>query len=351
MADAQAKQPLGLPWTVRVYESVPIAPIWIGVLIGFFWIAFYIAYAYRVEWIGGSAQDSWHHLELAVLLAAMFGYLQTATVYGVRGALRDLEAIRPALDCSESEFRQVLHGLTRFDAGRLRLVSTAAVVFGLLAPFSPFVWNTGRTPEFGDAELSWIMVQFTVLSWLGFRNLYMGSILDRRVSNIGATCRVDLLDMRPLAALGRAGLRGARTTIGFTALLSLMLFLRLIGYYIPLIGIIVFLIASIGLAVCRLLVPMMGVRRRVRDAKRAELERIREVIRAESRSRPEGEGRWQPTDGYLSDLIVYETRIESVNTWPVDSSGVLRFALYVFYGLGAWIGAALMERLLSAALR
>ncbi len=30
---------------------------------------------------------------------------------------------------------------------------------------------------------------------------------------------------------------------------------------------------------------------------------------------------------------------------------VLRFALYVFYGLGAWVGAALMERLLSAALR
>jgi hypothetical protein len=178
----------------------------------------------------------------------------------------------------------------------------------------------------------------------------MGNILERRFSNIGASCRVELLDTRPLAPLGRAGLRGARTTIGFTALLSLMLLLRLIGYYIPLAGIIAFLIASLGLAVRRLLAPMMGVRRRVRDAKRTELERVREVIRAESRSRPEGEGRWQSTDGRLSDLIVYETRIESVSTWPVDSSGVLRFALYVFYGLGAWVGAALMERLLSAAL-
>ncbi len=107
---------------------------------------------------------------------------------------------------------------------------------------------------------------------------------------------------------------------------------------------------SLGLAVRRLLAPMMGVRRRLREAKRTELERVREVIRAESRSRPEREDHWQSIDGHLADLIVYETRIESVSTWPVDTSGVVRFALYVFGGLGAWVGAALMERLLSAGL-
>jgi hypothetical protein len=194
------------------------------------------------------------------------------------------------------------------------------------------------------------MLEIMVLCWLGVRGLYMGSVLERRISNIGASCRVELLDKRPLAPLGRAGLRGARVTIGFTALMSLMLLLRLIGYYIPLVGIIAFLIASLGLAVLRLLAPMMGVHRRIREAKRTELERVREVIRAESRSRPEREDHWQSVDGHLSDLIVYETRIESVSTWPVDTSGVLRFALYVFGGLGAWVGAALMERLLSAAL-
>ena len=30
MTDARAEQPLGLPWTVRLFESAPIAPIWIG---------------------------------------------------------------------------------------------------------------------------------------------------------------------------------------------------------------------------------------------------------------------------------------------------------------------------------
>jgi len=350
MTDARAEQPLDLPWTVRLFESAPIAPIWIGILVAFSWLAVYVAYAYHVEWIDAPGQPSWHHLELAVLFAAMFGYLPTAMAYGFRGAVRDLHALRPALDCSDSEFRELLHGLTRFDGGRLLVVSTAGVVVGLLTPFSPIMWSTGRTPELGDAELTWNMLEIAILYWLIARTLYMGSILNRRISNVGAGCRVELLDTRPLAPLGRAGLRGARVTIGFTALFSLVLLLPLIGYYMPRGAIIGFLILSLGLAFHGLLAPMMGVHRRIREAKRTELERVREVLRAESRSRPEREDHWQSIDGHLSDLIVYETRIESVSTWPVDSSGVLRFALYVFGGLGAWVGAALMERLLSAAL-
>ncbi len=350
MTDVRAEQPLGLPWTVRLFESVPIAPIWIGILVAFSWLALYVAYAYQVEWIGGSGQQSWRNLGVAVFFAAMFGYAPTAAAYGFRGATRDLQALRPALDCSDSEFRELLRGLTRFDGGRLLIVSIAAVVVGLLTPFSPFMWRTGLTPEFGDAELTWNMLQFMILYGLIARGLYMGSILDRRFSNIGASCRVELLDTKPLAPLGRAGLRGARETIGFAALVSLVLLLPLLGYYVPLVAVIGFLIAYLGLAVHRLLAPMMGVHRRIREAKRTELERVREVIRAESRSRPEREDHWQSIDGHLSDLIVYETRIESVSTWPVDSSGVLRFTLYVFAGLGAWVGAALMERLLSAAL-
>ncbi len=148
--------------------------------------------------------------------------------------------------------------------------------------------------------------------------------------------------LRPLTRFGPCRLRTQGSGV--------RILLPLIGYYIPPVFIIGILIVSLGLAVHRLLAPMMGVRRRVREAKLIELERVRKVIRAESRSRPEPEDHWQSIDGHLSDLIVYETRIESVSTWPVDSSGVVRFVLYVFGGLGAWVGAALMERLLSAAL-
>ncbi len=43
MTDARAEQPLGIPWTVRFFESAPIAPLWIGILVAFSWLAVYVA--------------------------------------------------------------------------------------------------------------------------------------------------------------------------------------------------------------------------------------------------------------------------------------------------------------------
>ena len=72
---ARAEQPLGLPWTVRLFESVPIAPIWIGILVVFSSLALYVAYAYQVEWIDAPGQPSWHHLELVRFALYVFGGL------------------------------------------------------------------------------------------------------------------------------------------------------------------------------------------------------------------------------------------------------------------------------------
>ncbi len=114
MTDARAEQPLSLPWTVRLFESAPIAPIWIGILLAFSWLAVYVAYAYQVEWIGGSGQQSWRNLGVAVFFAATFGYTPTAAAYGFRvpvavdlGGTR-YESVRfqnpPSLRCSGRPF-------------------------------------------------------------------------------------------------------------------------------------------------------------------------------------------------------------------------------------------------------
>ena len=54
--------------------------------------------------------------------------------------------------------------------------------------------------------------------------------------------------------------------------------------------------------------------------------------------------------GHIADLVAYETRVASIATWPFDLSTLLRFALYVALGLGSWLGAAMVERLVSAVL-
>ena len=49
-------------------------------------------------------------------------------------------------------------------------------------------------------------------------------------------------------------------------------------------------------------------------------------------------------------VLAFENRIESVREWPFDAPTLTRFFLYVAIPLGSWVGGALVERLLGAAL-
>lgn len=52
----------------------------------------------------------------------------------------------------------------------------------------------------------------------------------------------------------------------------------------------------------------------------------------------------------LSALLDLEIRLERVRVWPYDASNWLRFGLYMLLGLGSWLGAATVERLLNSLL-
>ena len=54
--------------------------------------------------------------------------------------------------------------------------------------------------------------------------------------------------------------------------------------------------------------------------------------------------------GQLPGLLAYVNQIESVREWPFDAPTLTRFFLYVAIPLGSWVGGALVERLLGAAL-
>ncbi len=46
-------------------------------------------------------------------------------------------------------------------------------------------------------------------------------------------------------------------------------------------------------------------------------------------------------------MRLLDARLESVREWPFDAPSLVRFALYVALGLGSWLGAAAVERLLD----
>ena len=49
-------------------------------------------------------------------------------------------------------------------------------------------------------------------------------------------------------------------------------------------------------------------------------------------------------------LLAYEARIEGVGEWPFDPSTLRRFGFFLLIPLVSWIGGALVERLVDAAL-
>ena len=49
-------------------------------------------------------------------------------------------------------------------------------------------------------------------------------------------------------------------------------------------------------------------------------------------------------------LLALRQQIQAAREWPIDVPAVLRLALYVGIGLGSWVGSAVVERLLGAAL-
>ena len=62
-----------------------------------------------------------------------------------------------------------------------------------------------------------------------------------------------------------------------------------------------------------------------------------------------GNGHRPARDG-LADLIEYRRLVEEVPEWPLDPGVRARFLLYVALPLGSWLGGALVERLIDAAL-
>ncbi len=350
MQPAEAEWQPDAPWSLRLFERAPFAPALTGVLIALGFLSLHVLVAQAGGWMEGlryRGDPFWQSVffRLALLQSVLIGYLPTATAYSVRGAVRDLRDLRPALVCTDAEFEDESRTIACFDRGLLLAWGVAGATLGLVAPLTRSYWGE-EPPSLSSPLLLWHAMQTGLLSWLTIRMLLVEVLVAIRFSRIGEKwARVDLLDPSPLAPFARRGLRSVLLLMLFAMLFSLFL---LTPFSEELNAFAVSSCAAVAAAA--LVVPAVGVHRRIRDEKAAELARVRTAIRHERDARIEAAREWQEPDARLSDLIVYEGRIAGVGTWPFDLSTLLRFSLYVALGLGSWLGGALVERLLGLAL-
>lgn len=349
MVSQPARLATARPWLVDLSDRRGIHPAWLGAAATLLVFASSQILGHAFGWLDflplvdarfWQEPHGWFELTQA----AAIGFALAATPYAFSGARRDVAALQPLLDASAGELDAQVDDWSRFRRPTLVALDLLALLVALRINLDSTNWPDGR-PVFTDPFLLWTTLRTVLVVWAVGRLMLAQAVIARHLRVLGLSlARVDLLDLTALSPFGRNGLRSVLLWMLLSALFAFQ-FLADFGHDV----VIRALLATALAAPVSFLVPVSGARIRVAAAKQAELAQVRRAIRARRAGEPDETA--GPQAGWsLPDLLAWEARVERVPHWPFDAPTLARLALYVAVGLGSWVGAALVERALGAAL-
>lgn len=196
----------------------------------------------------------------------------------------------------------------------------------------PWRWSAGFAfPFVGLVFLGWFNTRFMFLL------VWMALAISRTAKQIRS---IDLFDTIAVKPYARQGVRSS-----LLAVISLSISANLwLDPNSPVVGTVTTLAFLVGTAVLALLLPTWGIHVRLKASKHAELSQLRKSIA----SRRDPETRSVSDAQQLRADLALERRLMEISEWPFDAGSYGRVALYIMLGLGSWVGAALVERLLES---
>jgi hypothetical protein len=330
------------------YSLTSRSPLWVGLAIAIAYVAVTLVLDELMVGLGFEPVSSFSRVWVwsVFVNGALLGFLPTANAYLHRGVQRDLRALRPVLRCDDARFETLRVEVGCVPGRRLRRAGAIGALIGLgVALYDPTVraFHAGYSPV--DPRFLWLLVHNVAFVWLGARLLVTEVHMTRAFQRIGEErVTVDLLDPGLLVPFARKGQRSVVLWAVFSAIFSGFWLLDSAADVNVLVPVVVVVVMTAAF-----LLPVAGVRRSVRAAKHAELDRIRRELHRERAGllEPGAEAR---ESGRVGDLVAYRTLIEGIREWPFDVSALARFAFFATLGVGSWLGGALVERLLDALL-
>lgn len=198
--------------------------------------------------------------------------------------------------------------------------------------FAPLRWS-------GDYVLP--LAGLVLMGWFIFRFMFLliWNALDvsRTASQID---HIDLFDSSRVKPYAQQGVRSSLlAVVGLSISANLWL-----DPNSPTVGTIASVIMLVIASALALLLPTWGIHQRLKAAKETELKQVRRAIV----SRKDPQTRTVDDAQQLRADLAIEARLGEVSEWPFDAGSYGRVALYILLGLGSWVGAALVERLLEA---
>lgn len=276
-------------------------------------------------------------------LSLVTAYLAASVVLLRRGAGRDFSALRGVSDATPEAWQSWSR---RFADQRSAAVIAAVgavcgyvinrIGSGLATPPDPPPW----------IGLDWWAAALNMLLFANLALLARWSILEiRALRAIGRRVRVSLLDRSALAPFVRAGLRAAIAwLVGSSLAMTLVLDVNAPWLVLLIIG------GTMALGIAALLLPSAGLNERLRAEKQRELTWVRGEIAHAREALARSDAASRNEVARLPVLLAWESRIEAAGTWPFDPPTLLRFSLLLLVPIGSWLGGALVERALAAAM-
>jgi len=211
-------------------------------------------------------------------------------------------------------------------SAHLGRATISGIIIGLL-----LCWTIVRpTPALQTlATYAWFCAVTILISILFARGVALtrGASRDTR-RNIEERLTIDLLRVDRLSVIGRSAARAALIWFVVSAVICLFF---IGGRIDPFTIFLLFGCAAMGIWI--FVATMEMVRRKIRVAKAAELERVRTEIEA---------ARHDPGD-HLQGLLAYEARIQAVHEWPFDQTTLVRLVGSAFILTVPWFGQAIVQ--------
>jgi len=338
------------PWSLRLFDRIPLPAFWAGVAIAAGVFAVFLLYtallgdglgrlagvAFAWGWVAELIQDGFLGFAIAVVAAS------------VRGARDEIEALRPVLapplrDATDLH-KQVLH----YPRALLIGLGLCGLLSAIPSALSPDMWVGGRRPGWTHPTVAWLLLRNAVTWWIVLRGMALDLLIGWHFSRVAEhVVLADPFDREVFAPFARRALRNVLLWM----LLAVWVSLTYIGpgwAVGPLMALGLATLTSFALAA--FLLPLLGPHARLRAAKQAERARVRAAIRV-ARDRVLARDAGELGGGRLGDLVAYEARVDAASEWPIETSTLLRFAFYLALGLGSWVGAGLVQHFVETALR
>lgn len=280
------------------------------------------------------------HLRTDVVLSVVSAYTLGAGLAGIAKATRELDRLRHILLLDEPKFDDYRSRLFP----NARALSIAGLIGGILGATLTLLPLTDSAIRQGHPNVYSLPFMALLFGLLGSMALitHRQSQVFREVGR--QHIESDLLDPEAFSPFAAVGLMNAGSWFIGSAIASLLVTSSANMWIV-----VAVIVVTTGFGVAGLIVPSRGLHMHIRTRKREELTRIREVIANERATLFSETGR-SPMPPRMNDILAYEARIEAVREWPFDTSTLNRFALFLLIPLLSWIGGALVERAVDAAL-